>query len=218
MPLYCLPNAQKYFDLKNRLDPNQRFTNKLLDKYNPYIINEISRERKKIKSYFRPEEQTLLTIPEWYLVFNPKEYSDYLESGKNPSGFPFYESINEYWSLYDRSIKLTSLAYPTNDEYKTMLQVIGVSITIEYGLKMIYENTIGSLFSLFSENEISSEEKIIIQAQRAYSDFIYNTAWYEFQFMPWIKKVWTAKSEHKSSFLRKLKNKLFYLLYLDNNF
>ncbi|NQY53608.1 MAG: FAD-dependent oxidoreductase [Campylobacteraceae bacterium] len=206
------PNAQKYFDLKNRLDPNQRFTNKLLDKYNPYIINEISRERKKIKSYFRPEEQTLLTIPEWYLVFNPKEYSDYLESGKNPSGFPFYESINEYWSLYDRSIKLTSLAYPTNDEYKTMLQVIGVSITIEYGLKMIYENTIGSLFSLFSENEISSEEKIIIQAQRAYSDFIYNTAWYEFQFMPWIKKVWTAKSEHKSSFLRKLERSAIFTL------
>ncbi|WP_310559739.1 FAD-dependent oxidoreductase [Flavobacterium sp.] len=204
------PNSAKYFALKNKLDPNQRFTNKLLDKYNPYSKSELTQEKKKIKEYFRAEEQTILTVPEWYLVYNPKEYADYLESGKNPSNFPFYKSIDEYWKLYDRSIKLTSKAYPENSEYKTMLQVIGVSMTMEYGSKIIYENTVGLFFALFSEEKISKEEEIIIEAQRAYSNFIYQTAWYEFKFLPWIKKVWTASEKSNCSTLRKWERTLIF--------
>lgn len=204
------PNYTKYFELKNRLDSNHRFTNKLLDKYNPYISNKIHSERNRIDGYWRAEEQTILTIPEWYLVFNPKEYADYLENGKDPSSFPFYKSIDEYWRLYDRSLKLVSKAYPENEEYKTMLQVIGVSITMEYGVKMIYENTIGRLFSLFVEKEISNEEKIIISAQRAYSNFVYQTAWYEFKFYPWVKKVWLNTESSNCSKLRKWERTLFF--------
>jgi len=197
------PDSNKYFELKNKLDPNQRFTNKLLDKYNPYAKNIFAEEKKKTKDYFRAEEQTVLTVPEWYLVYNPKEYANYLESGKNPSDFPFYKSINEYWKLYDRSLKLTSKAYPENGEYKTMLQVIGVSMTMEYGAKILYENTIGRFFSLFAEEKSSESEKVIIEAQKAYSDFIYQTAWYEFKFLPWITKVWTASEKSDHSILRK---------------
>ncbi|PTS95684.1 dehydrogenase, partial [Flavobacterium sp. HMWF030] len=197
------PDSNKYFELKNKLDPNQRFTNKLLDKYNPYAKNIFAEEKKKTKDYFRAEEQTVLTVPEWYLVYNPKEYANYLESGKNPSDFPFYKSIDEYWKLYDRSLKLTSKAYPENGEYKTMLQVIGVSMTMEYGAKILYENTIGRFFSLFAEEKSSESEKVIIEAQKAYSDFIYQTAWYEFKFLPWITKVWTASEKSDHSILRK---------------
>lgn len=204
------PNYNEYFNLKNKLDPNQRFTNKLLDKYNPYSKNKLSQVKKDIKGYYRSEEQTILTIPEWYLVFNPKEYSDYLESGKNPSDFPYYKSIDEYWRLYDRSLKLVSKAYPENEEYNTMLQVIGISLTMEYGIKMIYENTIGRLFSCLTEEEISKEEKTIIEAQRAYSNFIYQTAWYEFKFLPWIKKVWNASDSANCSVIRKWERTLFF--------
>jgi hypothetical protein len=80
-------NADKYFEVKNRLDSSHRFTNKLLDKYNPYIRERIEKKREGIKGYFRDEAQSILTVPEWYLVFNPKEYADYLEAGNNPSIF-----------------------------------------------------------------------------------------------------------------------------------
>ena len=107
----------------------------MLDKYNPYISETIIRKRENIKGYYRDEAQTFLTVPEWYLVFNPKEYADYLEEGNNPSDFPFYASIDEYWTLYDRSMKLVSAAYDDNEEYNTMLKVIGVSVTMEYTVK-----------------------------------------------------------------------------------
>ncbi|OHX68425.1 hypothetical protein NH26_03160 [Flammeovirga pacifica] len=204
------PNANAYFTLKDSIDPQQRFNNKLLDKYNPYIAERIEKEGKTINGYYRNEEQTILTVPEWYLVFNPKEYSDYLESGANPSDFPFYASIDEYWSLYDRSLMLVSDAYPPNDEYITMLQVIGVSVTLEYTIKIFYENTMGRLFSFFHNGTNSDEEDIINQANRTYSDFIYDTAWYEFEFLPWISKVWSTSNTKESNWLRKVERKTLF--------
>lgn len=205
-------NSDKYFEVKNRLDPQHRFTNKLLDKYNPYLMEKLSRRRENIKGYYRDEAQTFLTVPEWYLVFNPKEYADYLEDGNNPSDFPFYASIDEYWSLYDRSMKLVSHAYDENKEYNTMLKVIGVSVTMEYTAKMLYENSIGRIFSWFSNGTLSDEERIILHAHRAYSDFIYDKAWYEFEFMPWVKKVWSESNSAESNWVRKMERKVFFTL------
>jgi len=204
------PGFQKYFDVKHEIDSLHRFTNKLLDKYNPYLETKIEKERATINGYFRAEEQTVLTVPEWYLVFNPKEYADFLEEGNNPSDFPFYASLDEYWKIYDRSIKLVSEAYPINEEYNTMLQVIGVSITMEYAAKIIYENTVGKLFGWFANENISDEEKTIIKAQRAYSDFIYHTAWYEFKFTPWINKVWAVSDSSGGSWLRKWERSILF--------
>lgn len=204
------PNARKYFELKNKIDSSHRFTNQLLDKYNPYLSNSIYKERETIPGYFRPEEQTILTVPEWFLVFNPKEYADFLEAGNNPSDFPFYASIDEYWKLYDRSMKLISAAYPENEEYNTMLQVIGVSVTMEYVGKFLYENSLGTLVGWFSNAVLSDEEKTIIKAHRAYSNFIYHTAWYEFKFMPWIKQVWAVSDSSEGSWIRKIERTLFF--------
>lgn len=205
-------HADKYFEVKNRLDSSHRFTNRLLDKYNPFIIERIEKKRDSIKGYYRDEAQTFLTVPEWYLVFNPKEYADYLEAGSNPSAFPFYASINEYWTLYDRSMKLISNAYSKNEEYNMMLNVIGISITLEYTVKMLYENTVGRVFSWFSNGTASDEERTIIEAQRAYSDFIYDKAWYEFEFMPWVKKVWSISNRANSNWFRKMERTLFFSL------
>lgn len=204
------PNAGKYFEVKNKLDSLHRFNNQLLDKYNPFLQDKIAKRKEGIKGYYRSEEQTVLTVPEWYLVFNPKEYADYLDSGENPSAFPFYASIDEYWKLYDRSLMLVSEAYPHNEEYITMLDVIGVSVTLEYTIKIIYENTIGRLFAWFHNGTNSTEENVIVQAQRAYSDFIYHTAWYEFKFLPWIKEVWKADNQEDSNWLRKVERKVLF--------
>jgi FAD/FMN-containing dehydrogenase len=204
------PRATLYFDLKNKLDRQHRFTNKLLDKYNPYIQHNIEKQRSAVKGYYKDEGQSFLTVPEWYLVFNPKEYADFLEAGSNPSDFPYYRSIDEYWKLYDRSMSLVSAAYPRNDEYTTMLDVIGVSITMEYAAKMLYENSIGRVFSWFSNGTMSDEERVIIQAQRAYSDLIYDKAWYEFSFMPWVKKVWTTSNTAESNWVRKIERMMFF--------
>lgn len=204
------PRHQEFFDLKKRLDPQNKFSNKLWDKYYPANQGKLRDQISALAQYYRGEEQTFLTVPEWYLVFNPKEYADFLMSGKSPSDFPFFASIDEYWSLYDKVTFLTSKAYPENGEYMTMLQVIGVSTTVEYLIKGIYENTIGRFFAFTANDNTPKEEKIIAKANKAYSDFIYHTAWYEFEFSPWVKKVWGETSFFGENFLRKTERKLFF--------
>lgn len=206
------PHAASYFATKAKYDSTHRFTNKLLAKYAPYTQHSIEREREHIAGYYRQEEQTVLTVPEWYLVFNPKEFADHLEAGKNPSDFPYYASINEYWKLYDRSKQLVSAGYPLNAEYNTMLQVIGVSFTLEFTAKILYEQSVGRFFSWFATPSLSDQEVEIIKAHRAYSDFIYHTAWYEFRFLPWVKKVWSTSNTQESSWVRSMERRLFFTM------
>ena len=65
---------------------------------------------------------------------------------------------------------------------------------------------------MLASEDISDKEQTIIKAQRAYSDFIYHTAWYEFEFMPWIKKVWETSDASNASWLRKWERTLFFTL------
>jgi hypothetical protein len=164
-----------------------------------------------IPQYSKGEEQTYLTLPEWYLVFNPNEYAHYLNSGGNPSNFPFFASIDEYWRLYDRVIHLTNDVYPENSEYKTMLLVIGVSTTAEFLIKGLYETTIGR-FSYWTASEPTPEDLLIRQAHTAYGELIYHEPWYVFPFSKWLKKIWTDTPFFGSNFIRKIERKFLFTL------
>lgn len=165
----------------------------------------------KIPQYHKGEEQTYLTLPEWYLVFNPNEYALYLQNGNNPSDFPFITSIDEYWKLYDRVIYLTKDIYPENSQYKTMLDVIGISTTAEFLIKSLYENTIGRL-SYWTASESTPEDELIVQAHTAYGEFIYLEPWYKFPFADWLKKIWVEPPFFGPDFIRKLERKILVTL------
>lgn len=204
-------NASKYFQIKNTLDSNFRFKNKLLDKYNLKFKNKIDLYKKTSDNYYKNENHSFLSLPEWYLVYNPEEYANFIQNN-DPIDFPFYQSIDEYWKLYDRSMKLVSIAYEENEEYNLMLDVIGISTTIEYTLKLIYENTIGRIFYLFESGYLTEEEKVIIEANKAYSGFIYNYVWYEFNFTDWITKIWDVNNDNSEELIRRFERKMFFTL------
>jgi hypothetical protein len=76
--------------------------------------------------------------------------------------------------------------YRKNSEYLTMLRVIGVSTTAEYLLKGAYEGSIGRLTRWAADDEETAEDRVYANAQDAYAQFIFNKAWYEFDFTCWI--------------------------------
>jgi FAD/FMN-containing dehydrogenase len=209
--LSAYPKAPRYFDLKNRIDPAYRFRNRLWAQHYPVLPDPLKKKAATITGYHRGEEQTFLTIPEWYLVFSPLEYADFLADGRNPSDFPFMASIDEYWSLYDRVVAISSAeGYPEKSEYMTMLRVIGVSTTVEYLFKSFYENTIGRLTRWVAGGEDTDEDKIIQMASRAYSDLIFDRTWYEFDFWSWVGRIWREPALFDSNMLRKYERKLFF--------
>jgi len=203
------PNADQYFAVKREVDPGNRFQNKLWEKYYPTTRSEIREYLDTLDGYAKGEEQTFLTVPEWYLVFNPNEYADFLASGNNPSAFPFWKSIDEYWTLYDRVNAASNGLYPENSEYQTMLWVIGVSTTAEFVAKGIYENTIGRL-TRWTASEDTPEDLLIQEAHAAYGELIYYEPWYVFPFADYAGRIWTDTPLFGRNFIRKLERKLMF--------
>lgn len=137
----------------------------------------------------RGPEQTFLTVPEWFLVFSPEEYAKFLRDNP-PSRFPFFGHIYQFWQSYAAVTQATS-SYPFNSGYHVMVSVIGLSTTVEYGLKGLYERLIGHFTELTSGAAETTEDEIATDTAQAYVDFIKHRPWYEFDFTAPLADLWT---------------------------
>ena len=108
----------------------------------------ISPEREAIiaqlSDYPRLEEQSYLTLPEWYIVYSADEYAAFITKNR-PSQFPYFQAIGQYWGSYYGMCAVTRGRSPFNSGYHLALAVIGTSFTVENLLKGVYENSIGWL-------------------------------------------------------------------------
>src|SRR4051812_39894339 len=88
----------------------------------------------------RGPEQTYLTYPEWFLVHSPAEYAAYVRD-HSPTRFPFVGHIRQFWGSY-RAVTHATRDYPFNFGYHVMVSVIGLSTTVEYGIRSAYETLV----------------------------------------------------------------------------
>lgn len=158
------------------------------------------------ESDIRNAEQTFLTYPEWFLVFSPNEFANFSVHNR-PGNFPYMAHIGQFWTSYNAVHQRTKDEFPFNGEYHTVLIVIGVSTTLEYGLKGAYEFTIGRMTELTTGNEMTEEDRFGAMVARDYVDFILERPWYEFDFFASFKALWTETSFFGSNMIRKLERK-----------
>ncbi|WP_321396665.1 hypothetical protein [Emcibacter sp.] len=160
------------------------------------------------EDHVRSGDQTFLTFPEWYLVHSPTEYASYLENNK-PSGFPYFAHIGQFWQSYKAVYDRVKEDYPFNGEYHTVVSVIGISTTAEYGVKGAYELTFGRLSEATRTHGMTDEDRIAHQEAQSYADFILERPWYEFDFMGSLSNLWTDTSFFAPDMIRKLERKYF---------
>lgn len=157
------------------------------------------------ESLVRTEDQTYLTIPEWYLVHSPNEYADYLGDAKSPSQFPFSKHILQFWDTYYQSYMITKDKYPFNLEYHIMVSTIGVSTTVEYTMKGLYESFVGSVTEY--DSYTTPEDKYASKISKEYVEFIKIDPWYKFDFRGAVKGLWTETDIFGEHFIRKMERK-----------
>jgi len=138
--------------------------------------------------YRRNVEQTFLTFPEWFLVHSPAEYAAYVKD-HTPSDFPFIAHVRQFWSSYGR-VNEAIREYPLNLGYHVMIVVIGVSTTVEYGIRSAYETLIGRVSELTARHGLTPEDRFGAQVAQEYVDFIRVLPWYEFDFTGRLAKLW----------------------------
>lgn len=204
------PRADEFFALKKKLDPGNKFRNKLWDAY----YNPVPRKAKpvpvaelaKVEGYKRDEAQTYLTLPEWYLVYSPDEYARYI-SAHEPSGFPYFGSIGQFWGYYRDAYGATREKYPFNWGYHVMVFVIGASHTVENAIKGVYENLAGRLTEWFSSGR-TGEDEFAARVARDYVAFIRVDPWYEYSFAKELKRLWRETDLLGPNMIRKWERKL----------
>lgn len=167
----------------------------------------IKAELRKIKGYKRDESQTFLTLPEWYLVYSPAEYAQYLKE-QPPSGFPYFGSIGQFWGYYGDINDVTHGRYPFNGGYHAMVMVIGTSFTVENAVKGIYENTIGRITEWTSSSARTDEDRFAARVAQSYVDLIRVEPWYEYSFTKELFGLWTDTSFFGPNMIRKVERKL----------
>jgi hypothetical protein len=153
----------------------------------------------------RGEEQTFVTFPEWFLVFSPAEYAEFVRT-HNPDEFCFWGHIGQLWSSYGQVIHQTrARREPINWGYHVMIMVIGVSTTAEYAIRSAYEQLIGRVSGLSGGR--TAEDDFGAQVAQEYVDFIRVRPWYEFDFMTRLERLWTQTSLSGPHPVRKLERR-----------
>lgn len=157
------------------------------------------------ESEVRSLDNTILTFPEWYLVYSPEELAQVTQDA-TPDKFPFYSEIWQYWDSYILVTEYANQINSHNIGYHVMLIVIGTSTTVEYLLKGIYENSVGKLTNYLAGK--SDEDVYAAKVATDYAQFINYYPWYEFDFKQALVGLWQVPffGEH---FIRKIERRYF---------
>ncbi|GAB4039539.1 hypothetical protein [Spirosoma gilvum] len=162
------------------------------------------------KEHVRPADQTFLTYPEWFLVHSPAEIADYAQ-GHTTTNFPYMSHVKQLWQSYGIVYDQIKEAFPFNTGYHVMIWVIGVSTTVEYALKALYEVVVGRLTNPANGAVVTDEDKFNAQFTQDYVDFIRELPWYEFDFRSRIPRLFRETSFWGPHFIRKCERKYMLL-------
>jgi hypothetical protein len=174
---------------------------------NGAIISGIEGTKNSIPGYFRNEEQTYLTFPEWYIVYSAEEYTASIANNP-PSKFPYFKSVGQYWNSYCKVYAMTRNAYPFNAGYHVILFVIGGSFTAENITKGLYENTIGRITEFVSTDELTEEDEYAQKVAEEYGNFLHTIPWYEFPFKDKLRGLWRETAMWGTNPIRKWERKM----------
>ena len=176
------------------------------------VKDRITTEQKALEAtipdYKRNQETSYVTFSEWYLVFNPQEYAEFIDKNP-PSHFPYFGSIGQFWGGYCHMYGITKNHFKFNSSDHVVEAVIGSSFTVEYIIKGIYENTIGRISELSALGQKTDEDAYATEVARDYGKFIPDYPWYEFPFAKRLGGLWTKTSFFGPHLLRKFERKSF---------
>jgi hypothetical protein len=146
--------------------------------------------RRTPDEWVRASDNTYLTFPEWwFLVYSPREYATWVRT-RGPGDFPFLGHIREMWSGYFAVARAIPPETPVNVGYHAMVWVICGSTTVEYGVRSIYEGTVGRLTEATVIGETTNEDRLGARVAADYAAFLDVHPWYEFDYVDALHDLW----------------------------
>lgn len=159
-----------------------------------------------------PEKQrrlpsnTYLTYPEWFLVFSPREYTEYAKE-HTPTEFPFLGHLAQFWTGYAVANRQAT-PYGFNFDYHLMDWIIGASTSAEFLVKAAYEATVGRVSEALALGQLTDEDRFSARMSADYSKLLDTKAWYDYPYFDELAGLWRLPALG-SGFLRKWERRYF---------
>lgn len=152
------------------------------DSYSPLIRDPAMR---------REEANTFLTYPEWHIVYAYDGLAEVLKTG-DEYRFDYLASVKDFWKAYCALTAIADRHGGADTQTRMMVATIGVSFTLEMGLKAAYEETLGRLTAYWRGDQKTPQDSVARDMAIDYAAFLRQTPWYKYPFQPQIDKLWAA--------------------------
>lgn len=133
------------------------------------------------QGYRRKEANTFFTFPEWYIVYSFEDFGRFLDSSSE-SHFGYIAHILGFWQSFCTINRAVPDTGESRFDVKSMIYVIGVSYSVEYAIKGLYENSIGRVTEWIRGSARTPQDDHARKVLQDYAAFLYTVPWYKFPF------------------------------------
>jgi hypothetical protein len=141
------------------------------------------------EGYARPQGDSFLTFPEWYIVHAYNDLAG-VTARSSESDFDYLASIKGFWTSLCEATLQASASGPASADQKATNYIIGFSFTAEMGLMGTYERTIGALTEWTTGRRKTAEDEFNLTLLKDYGAFLYQTPWFRFPFGAKLRQFW----------------------------
>jgi hypothetical protein len=145
-------------------------------------------------AFQRRGANTYLTYPEWHIVYAYDGLAETLKHGDEYQ-FDYLSSILGFWKSTCSLMKIADQHGGADQQTRIMIHTIGVSFTLEMGLKAAYEETAGRVFAWLRGPNKTPQDEAVLATAVDYSAFLRQTPWYMYDFNKSNEALWAAPIE-----------------------
>ncbi|MCR4266159.1 hypothetical protein [Nitratireductor sp. ZSWI3] len=142
----------------------------------------------------RPEANTYLTYPEWHIVYAYDGLAETLKSG-DEHRFDYWAAIRDFWVADCALTRIADAHGGADGATRMTIATIGVSFTLEMGLKAAYEETLGRLAALWRGTQKTPQDVVARDMAADYAAFLRQVPWYKYPFQRSVDALWAAPVE-----------------------
>lgn len=154
-------------------------------------------------AFLRAEANSYLTYPEWHIVYAYEGLANVLKTGDDHE-FGYARSVVGFWSSFCALNREADRHGGADVATRRTIHVIGVSFTLEMGMKAFYEETVGRVFALVRGAEKSPQDRYSAEMADEYGRFLHQTPWYKYDFDGAVMKLWAEPVTSLRSWERRL--------------
>lgn len=154
-------------------------------------------------AFLRAEANSYLTYPEWHIVYAYEGLANVLKTGDEYE-FGYTRSVVGFWASFCALNREADRHGGADVATRRTIHVIGVSFTLEMGMKALYEETVGRLFALVRGPEKSPQDRYAAEMAEDYGQFLHQTPWYKYDFDGAVEKLWAEPVTSLRSWERRL--------------